>query len=192
MSTPLSARERILEAASNLFYVEGIHAVGVDAIAQAAGVAKTTLYYHFPSKDNLVLAYLDQHDEFFWHWFNAAISQHPNEPREQLLDIFRALAQQITQMRCQGCPFLNVVAEFADQHATTHQRAMLHKRHIHARLAQLAQRARLKDAETLAEQLLLLMDGSYAARRLYGPQHSMSCVVEAAEVLIRAAATIEV
>jgi AcrR family transcriptional regulator len=189
MSTSPSAYDRILVAASDLFYHQGIHAVGVEAIAQAAGVAKTTLYYHFPSKDDLIVAYLDLEGAQFWSWFNDILTHHPDDPYEQLLDIFRALAEQEKQERCLGCPFLNTAAEFMDREYAGHQRAITHKRQVHARLAELAQQANLRDPSILAEHLLLLMDGAFAAQRLYGPGKSAVYVVGAAEILMQAANT---
>lgn len=189
MSTSPSAYDRLLDAASDLFYRQGIHAVGVEAIAQAAGVAKTTLYYHFPSKDELILAYLDLHDALFWSWFNDVMTRHPDDPYEQLLDVFRALAEQTQEAKCLGCPFLNTAAEFIDQGYAGHQRAVTHKRQVYARLRELAQRANLREPVILAEQLLLLMDGAFAARRLYGPGKPAVYVVGAAEILLQAAST---
>ena len=189
MSTATSAYDRILEAASVLFYRQGFHAVGVEAIAAAAGVAKTTLYYHFPSKDDLIVAYLDLHDSQFWQWFDEVMTRHPGDAYEQLLDVFRALGEQTKQVSCLGCPFLNIAAEFNDREYRGQQRAIQHKRLVYARFVELAEKAQLRYPATLAEHLLLLMDGAYATRRLYGPGKPAEFVAGAAEVLLEAART---
>lgn len=181
----LAARQRILDSAYDLFAREGIRAVGVEAIAAAAGVAKTTLYYHFPSKNDLVTAYLARHDAWFWHWFDDAVAMHPNDPLTQLRDLFAALAHLVCEIACQGCPFLQIAVEYAEDDAASHQAAVRHKRAVQARLAAMAQQAGLHDPDATAEQLLLLMDGAFASRRLYGPGGPGRHVADAAEKILR-------
>jgi len=84
------ARQRLLETASALFYQEGIRAIGVDTIVERSGVGKATLYRHFPSKDDLIAAYLEEEDRLWWHWFEEVIAAHEGSPREQLLAFFEA------------------------------------------------------------------------------------------------------
>ncbi len=78
------ARERILEVADELFYREGIRAIGVDTIIAKSSVAKTTLYRYFPSKDDLVVAYLEERNRRFWALFDSAVNKHPSDPKAQL------------------------------------------------------------------------------------------------------------
>src|SRR5712664_1447316 len=84
------ARQRLLEVASALFYQEGIRAIGVDTIVERSGVGKATLYRHFPTKDHLIAAYLEEEDRLWWQWFESVIAEHEGSPKEQLLAFFEA------------------------------------------------------------------------------------------------------
>ncbi len=88
-----TARERLLAAAGELFYREGIRSVGIDEVIAAADVAKMSLYRSFASKDELVAAYLRERDTRYWEWWDSVVARHPNAPREQLLALFRYLAK---------------------------------------------------------------------------------------------------
>ena len=90
-----SARERILETADDLFYREGIHAVGIDTIIDKSGVAKMSLYRSFASKDDLVAAYLESRGQRYWQWWDGVMARNANEPRRQLRDLFEAIAVRI-------------------------------------------------------------------------------------------------
>src|SRR5258708_33123999 len=87
-----SARERILETADDLFYREGIHAVGIDTIIEKSGVAKMSLYRNFASKDDLVAAYLEARSQRYWQWWEGGSAQNAKEPRRQVRDLFEATA----------------------------------------------------------------------------------------------------
>jgi AcrR family transcriptional regulator len=179
------ARERILDAAACLFYEDGIHAVGVDTIIAESGVAKMTLYRHFPSKDDLIAAYLERSNERFWAWLDREMAK-ARDPRAKLLRAFRALGRQATSPSCRGCGFQNAAAEFPDATHPAHKVALAHKRQVLERFTALGREARLRSPETLAAQLLLLMDGAWVAARMFGPRNPAAKVAEAAEALIAA------
>jgi AcrR family transcriptional regulator len=179
------ARERILDTAACLFYEDGIHAVGVDTIIAESGVAKMTLYRHFPSKDDLIAAYLERSNERFWAWLDREMAK-ARDPRAKLLRAFRALARQATSPSCLGCGFQNAAAEFPDAAHPAHKVALAHKRQVLERFTALGREARLRSPETLAGQLLLLMDGAWVAARMFGPRNPAARVAEAAEALIAA------
>src|SRR5579871_484031 len=105
---------KVFDAAADLFYREGIHAVGVDTIAKTAGVAKISLYRAYPSKDDLVVAYLKHRQAEFWRQWDDAFDKRKGEPRAQLQAIMAHLAQRTTQRGYRGCPFINFSAEFPD------------------------------------------------------------------------------
>ncbi|MGH9261084.1 MAG: TetR/AcrR family transcriptional regulator, partial [Acidimicrobiales bacterium] len=97
-----AARDRVLDTAAALFYEHGFHAVGVDLIVARAAVAKTTLYRHFPSKDDLIVSYLERANEQFWAWFDASVD--PAAPaRDQLVAVFDAVETLGTSPACLGC-----------------------------------------------------------------------------------------
>ena len=108
---PLSARERILVTAHDLFYRDGIRATGVDRIIAASGVAKLTFYRHFASKDDLVLAFLDYRHERWMAWLVDALGRHGARLGGGLAPLVTALAEWFADPAFRGCAFINAVAE---------------------------------------------------------------------------------
>src|SRR3954471_12790624 len=96
------ARQRIFETAKDLFYRQGIRAVGVEAIVAAAGATKMSLYRTFPSKDDLIVAYLEERNQRYWRWWDEVMAQHPEDARAQLADLFEALARRTTRPDFRG------------------------------------------------------------------------------------------
>src|ERR1700678_3258297 len=113
--TRKSARERILEIADDLFYREGIHAVGIDTIIEKSGVAKMSLYRSFASKDDLVAAYLEARGRRYWQWWDGVMARNANGPRRQLRDLFEAIAVRTRQPQFRGCAFMKAVTEFPEE-----------------------------------------------------------------------------
>jgi AcrR family transcriptional regulator len=175
-----AARRRILDTAARLFYRDGFRAVGIDTIVAESGIAKMTLYRHFPSKDDLIVAYLEESNGRFWEWFEGAVAAHAGAPRDQLLALFAALGELATSPTCLGCTFQGVAAEFPDPEHPGHRVALAHKRAVLARLHTLAERAGARDAAALAAALLLLMDGAFVASRMFPPGHGPARHVAAA------------
>lgn len=158
----LSARERILEVAFRLFYANGIRAVGVDTVIAESGVAKATLYKHFASKDELVLAYLEKADRAWREKLEAAADDAGEDPRAQLVGLFDAVVSTCRSQSYHGCPFINTAAE-AVQGSAAHARTIEHKRAVRAWIRSLAQSAGARDPDALALSLTLLLDGALAA-----------------------------
>ncbi len=184
--TKKSARELILVTAADLFFRDGFRAVGVDTIIKKADVAKMTLYRHFPSKDDLIVAYLQDTNDKFWAWFNESTAQGAEQPHTQLIAFFEALEKVVTSPQCYGCPFLNAVVDFPEDSHPGHQVALEHKQSVRARFRELAQQAGAHAPNVLADQLLLLMDGAFMAVRMFGLNNPAAHVAEAAEALIAA------
>jgi len=178
-----SARDRILDTASELFYRDGYHAVGIDTIIARSGVAKTTLYRHFASKDELVAAYLKRANAEFMSWLDEAIVS-ADDPRAKLAATFEAVAKLATSSRCLGCTFQGAASEFPEMDHPGHRVALDHKRAVLERFAGLAREAGVRDPDGLAAQLLLLMDGAWVAARMFGPQNHAASVAGAATALI--------
>jgi AcrR family transcriptional regulator len=162
-----AAKDHILNVASDLFYNNGIRAVGVDTIVAEAGVAKTTIYDHFASKDDLITAYLERNDAIFLGMLDEAEQQHPDNPRQQLMDVFQTMEGLILAPQFIGCPFISAASEFPELDQPGHQVALAHKQKVRARLQSLAQAAGAKDYEQLGDQLLLLLDGAFASKRVF-------------------------
>jgi len=180
-----SARDRILDMASSLFYRDGYHAVGIDTIVAESGVAKMTLYRHFASKDDLIAAYLERSNAEYWRWLDGEIAR-GSDPTAKLIAACDAVARQATSAGCLGCTFQAVASEFPRFDHPGRRVALAHKRQVLERLAGLARDGGLRDPDGLAAQLLLLMDGAWAAARMFGPGSHATAVVEAARTLIEA------
>jgi AcrR family transcriptional regulator len=160
-------REHVLQVAHDLFYWQGIRAVGVDRIAAEAGVAPTTLYRLFASKDDLVAAYVERADLGYREWFDAATRD--GTPRERIVSLFDALVVQTQPDRCRGCPFQMALTEFPDPEVPAHRNAAANKAWVRRRLGELtAELAGVPDPEALADRLALLMEGVYASVQALG------------------------
>jgi AcrR family transcriptional regulator len=154
-------RERILDVASELFYADGIRAVGVDAIVVAAQVARMSFYRHFKSKEGLAVAYLERRDERFRAWLQAEVNRLAPDPVDRPLAVFDVLAARLATPNYRGCAFINTMAETPERGDAAHVTAKAHKTRFQAYLANL-----LRDAGLAAEHapdLLQLFDGAVVA-----------------------------
>jgi AcrR family transcriptional regulator len=147
-------KDRILETADRLFYLQGIRAVGVDTIAAEIGISKRTLYNHFPSKDALISAYLAR----------RFVAPRPSEkpPAEQILATFDSLERRFSAKDFRGCPFVNAVAELGSEDRSVRKIAVAFKESRRLWFRDLLVQLGVADAEGLATQLTLLVDGSIA------------------------------
>ena len=179
------ARERLLDIAEDLFYRDGFHAVGLDRILTEAGVTKTTFYNHFSSKQALVLEVLRARDAWWRKIFAERLRERAgDDPGAQLAAIFDVLDEFIGSDEFNGCIFVNVAVEFPRGHALPHQAAAEHKELMGALLRDLALRAGARDPIALAEELALLMEGSYVTRQVTGNLDAAAIGRRAAAVLI--------
>lgn len=171
--------ERILAAADRLFYAQGIRAVGVDAIAAAAGVSKRTLYNHYPSKDALVAAYLTGR---FRH---IAPSDAP--AREQILGNFDRLERMFRDGSFRGCPYVNAVTELGDRKHAATALAVQFKEQRRQWFRALLERMGLADPDALATQLQILNEGAVATMLVRGDPSLAGAARAAAAALLDAA-----
>ena len=133
-----SAKRRILDTAADLFYRHGYHAVGVDQVVEQAGVAKTTLYRHFESKDDLIVAYLEDANATFWAWFDGALDPARPNPWTSWSGSSKPLARWPPARACLGCAFQVTAAEFPELDHPGHTTALAHKQAVRRRLRDLA------------------------------------------------------
>lgn len=181
-----SARDRLLAAAGELFYRQGIRSVGVDEIVARADVAKMSLYRSFPSKDELIAAYLQASDASYWDWWDGVVARHPGDPRRQLRALFRGLAKRTTRAGWRGCPFTNAATEFPEPGHPARKVAERNKHELRRRLLGLARALRARRPARLADQLVLLFEGAYASAQTFGAAGPAAAVAEAAEALVAA------
>jgi len=172
-------QERILETADRLFYGQGIRAVGVDTIAAEIGISKRTLYNHFPSKDELIVAYLSRRLK--------PAPPSDRSPVEQILGNFERLERTIAGGVFRGCPFVNAVAELKEPAHAANKIALAFKEQRRTWFRDLLVRLKVGDPETLSLQLLLLVDGAIAAAVVRGDPKVAAAAGEAAAVLLKAA-----
>ena len=185
MAKKTSTRNQLLETAARLFYQNGYHAIGVDTITSQSCIGKMTLYRHFDSKDDLILAYLQESDALFWQAFEKATCNVVSASGK-LVAFFQALEAYVTRPDCFGCPFLNIAAEYPDPDYPGHKAAREHKEAVRQRFRDLAAQAGACNPDVLADQLLLLMDGAYMAGRMYHNDSPAVNVAGAASALIAA------
>ena len=160
------AKDKLFETASRLFFHYGYQSIGVDTIAEASGISKMTLYRNYGSKDDLIEAYLRHSDKDFWMYFEQSIAEE-DHPKEKIIAFFRFLENYTKSPSCYGCPFLNIVSEFPDPDYIGHQIAIEHKKSVANRFKVMAETLGVSELQSLANGLLLLMDGAYIAARLY-------------------------
>ena len=158
----LSARERILATASDLFYREGIRAIGVDTIVERSGVSKTSLYRQFESKDALITAVAAEQDRLFWVWWDRIEKQHTKDPRALLVALLSEIARRIGRPAYRGCPFFNLATEFPDQNHPGRVVARGNKEELRARLATIVARLGAANPNRVASQLAMIINGAYA------------------------------
>ena len=151
-------RERILDVATDLFYRQGIQAVGVDAIIDAADVARMSFYRHFRSKEGLALAVLERRDERLCAWFEQEVERLAPDAELRPLAVFDALANHLANPGYRGCAFLNTIAETPLPGHALHRAAAAHKDRFEAYFARLLHAAGLD--ESAAGDLMLLFDGA--------------------------------
>jgi len=185
--TRKTARDRILDTAADLFYREGIRAVGIDTIIARSGVAKMSLYRNFASKDDLVRAYLERNAALHLAWWDRVVARHPGDPEAQLKALFVSLGHWIAHPKFQGCPFTNAAAELRDPSNPARGVALAQKRAVRDRLRGLAAGAGAEDPDRLAGHLQVLMEGAYSVGQTLGPDGDAVTVASAAAVLIDAA-----
>ena len=176
MSEKPTMKERILETADRLFYLQGIRAVGVDTIAAEIGISKRTLYNHFPSKDELIAAYLAG------RFVKAPPSDKP--PVEQILGTFDRLERGFASKGFRGCPFVNAVAELGAEDQSVKKIAIAFKESRRIWFRDLLLQLDVADPEGLATQLALLVDGSIAQDLVRGDPSMARAAKDAARVLL--------
>src|ERR1700682_34034 len=153
-------RERLLAAAADLFYRHGIRAVGVEAIAEAAGTNKMTLYRHFQSKDELIAEYLRQSAKAADTCWDQLEKLHPGDELAQLGTWFREVADHVADSDQRGCALANAAIELPEKTHPARRVIEEYKAAVRSRLVRLAQTAGLREPEMLADELFLLLEGA--------------------------------
>ena len=163
------ARLRLLSTASQIFYAEGIHAVGVDRIVAEAKVTRATFYRHFPGKEDLVLAYLQAADQAIRGQISSAATTAAT-PSAAVQAVAASIADDIRSSGFRGCAFLNAVAEYPDPASPVHQAVLSHRQWFLDTIHTLMARIEESSAEPAAQHFVMLRDGAMAAGCLFDPK----------------------
>lgn len=180
-------RKRILDTASALFYTQGVRAVGVDLIVLKAEVAKTSLYRYFPTKDDLISAFLEREDEEFWaHWGSVA-AQYVSDPIGELQAHMRWIGERLERENYRGCPQINVAAEFPEPNHPARLVAQRHMQEMRKRLHDLTVQIGVAKPGELAAQLAILINGAFVSSALLQADEATSVLLGALDGLLTGA-----
>jgi AcrR family transcriptional regulator len=181
-------RKKLLETAADLFYRRGIENVGINEVIDRSGAARMSLYYHFPSKDALILAVLDHTSEIRLRTLEEANKKGKDkDPRSRLLEVFRPMKGIVEDEGFRGCAFINAATERADPADPIHERVARYKSDLRGIFARLAQEAGVLSPDLLSWQLLLLWDGTMTEVYIQQDPNLVDAAILAAETLIRSA-----
>jgi AcrR family transcriptional regulator len=182
----VEVRKRILDTARALFYQRGVRAVGVDLVVEKAGVAKTSLYRHFGTKDDLIAAFLEREDADFWATWDRVAGQHGDDAATELDSHLGWIGERVGRPNYRGCPQINVAAEFPDMDHPARKVAAAHKRQMRQRLKGIAERLGVARPDELAGQLSLLINGAFVSSQIFEPGEATPLLRRTAHALIKA------
>ncbi|WP_329575816.1 TetR/AcrR family transcriptional regulator [Kitasatospora sp. NBC_01250] len=175
-------RERILAAAMRLFYAQGVRGVGIDQLIRESAVANATFYRHFPSKDEVVLAYVREHDRVFREAAAAAVTG--RSPQEAVKAVFEGIAAQFCEPGFRGCPFINAAADYPDPDHPVSRAIQEHMDWFRARLLELLTAAGHPDPQGAADTLLILRHGAMNQSRFAPPRRVRSALAGAVATVL--------
>jgi AcrR family transcriptional regulator len=181
-----SRSDHLVQTALQLFMSDGFHATGIDAILAEAGCAKMTLYNHFKSKNELIVAALERRDRAWREWLQEAVERRASSPRDRMLAIFVAL-EEWYRRDFRGCAFINASAEYSRRNHPIHRAAARHKAQVHRYVCGLAASAGAAAPRVLADQLCLLIEGATVLAQVTGDATQARKARRAAATLIKGA-----
>jgi AcrR family transcriptional regulator len=180
-------RDRILGTASALFYERGVRAVGVDLVVQEAAVAKTSLYRYFPTKDDLIVAFLEREDLEFWAQWDRVAEQCTGDPAGELDAHLRWIGERLGRSNYRGCPQINVAAEFAEQDHPARQASQRHMQALRSRLQNITKQLSIPRPKQLAAQLAVLVNGAFVSSGLLSAEEATGVLRGALKALLAGA-----
>lgn len=185
-STTESVRDRILNTARDLFYRDGTRAVGVDTVVSQSGVAKTSLYRWFPSKDALIVAVLEAEAKDRWAGWDYNAERSDPDPREKLRAQLAGIARFVSSPKYRGCPFMNFTVEFADEQHPARAVAREVMEELRRRVRAIVNQIGVREPAELTEQLAMLIDGAFSSAHVFGKSGPQRLLVTAADALVDA------
>ena len=182
-----SKREQLINTATALFSEHGFHATGIDTILAKSGIAKKTMYNHFRTKDELILAVLRQYDSEFRNNFMRQVEAAANNPKERLLAIFDIAEHWFAQNNFFGCMFINAIGEYSEQQTPIREVCREFKKLMHGYIMELAKESRASNPEELADELALLLEGAIVTAQVSQRTNAASTAKRVAKTLIEEA-----
>jgi AcrR family transcriptional regulator len=161
--------------------------VGVDLVVEEAGVAKTSLYRHFKTKDDLIAAFLEREDEDFWRCWDSVAQRQPTDAKAELEAHLTWIGERVGRPNYRGCPLLNVAAEFPDPAHPARAVATAHKNELRRRLKKIAERLHARRPDELASQLSLLINGAFVSSQIFSADEATPVLLAASRALTAAA-----
>lgn len=182
-----SRRELLIRTAVDLFYKHGYHATGIDKILTTAGVSKPTLYRHFESKDELIVAALNRWDEDSREWLADGMKRHGNTPREQIIGLFDTLEEWFSEEGFHGCIFVSATLEYPKVDSPIHQAAAAYKHWVAEYVCDRAVAAGASNPQRLAKRIAILMEGAIIAAQMGGGRNAARVAKEMALEIVEQA-----
>lgn len=179
-------RQELIESAIELFAQHGFHGTGIDRIADAANVSKKTMYHHFRSKEELIVAALRHHDGLFRNHFMKAVDQAADTPYERLLAIFDVAHAWFSQSDFYGCIFINAIGEYSDRDSAIRETCREFKRMMRSYIGELANSVEVQHPDRLASALAILLEGSIVTSQVSGGPDAAQTARLAAKTLLDA------
>lgn len=178
-------RNELVQKALKAFYQNGFNATGMDTLVKETGISKTSMYKHFRTKEDLILAVLRLRDENFRNWLYRRMEELAETPRDQLIAMFDALEEWFSEPGYKGCMFIKASSEFQDASHPIHKQSADHKRMLERYVTELATKAGLPEPGKLARQLLLLKEGAIVTAHLGHTENAARDAKAAAITLLR-------
>jgi AcrR family transcriptional regulator len=175
---------KVLAAASRLFYAHSVRAVGIEWIVTESGVAKTSLYRHFESKDDLVAAFLEREDGEFWQQWEEVVGAVQGGPKAELMALLDWIGKRVSRDGYRGCPQINVAAEFSDPEHPARRIRRRHKAAMLERLRDIVDRSGVARPDDTSMQLALLIDGAFMSDGRLSKTHAVRILQDGAEALL--------
>lgn len=180
-----SKREQLIQAALELFAQRGYHATGIDAISEKASVTKKTLYHHFRSKEELILAALRHYDERFRNDFMRSVEAKTDSPSGRMLAVFDVVEDWFNEKNFSGCLFVGAMGEYQEEDAPIRHICQESKKLLQSYIKNLIEKAELENADQLSQQFLLLIEGAITMAQVNSSSFSALQAKAAAEVLMK-------
>lgn len=181
-----TVQDKILQTAEQLIYTNGIHAMGMDLLVRTSGVARKSIYRYYATKEDVAVNALRVRDERWMHWFRSETDK-AAEPEACILEMFTVLKGWFESEGFRGCAFINTAGEIGDAEDPIRQLAKAHKQKLFDYALELCQQLNIDQPETLAKQLLILIDGAITLALVMGDHCAADSAREMAQLLLKSA-----